>query len=242
MSRDDPKDRILEAAGNLFSEKGFSETTVREIAHRAGVNAAGINYYFGSKKHLYTEVLRQAAEEMAIQIPPEQLEGLPPAEKIRLLIRERATQILGGDPSSWKKRLIHHEIMRPTPIGREMIGQNARKIADRFVKVLQEILPESLPRHHLYKLTMSIFAQILYFYDLSEKLPWMLLDEEDRAHFNLDALLDHITANCFAFLGLEAPDWEKRITAENEIFELLPNKTFSNETEPDHLLEKIKPR
>ena len=43
---------ILEVAEQLFAEKGFDGTSVRDIAGRAGVNLAMISYYFGSKEKL----------------------------------------------------------------------------------------------------------------------------------------------------------------------------------------------
>src|SRR5689334_16343571 len=58
--RDDPatKARVLRAATELFAERGFHGTTVRDIALRAGANVASGHYHFGSKRDLYVEVLR----------------------------------------------------------------------------------------------------------------------------------------------------------------------------------------
>ncbi|MEN6617542.1 MAG: TetR/AcrR family transcriptional regulator, partial [Syntrophorhabdus sp.] len=52
------KKRILWAAGEIFSETGFRQATIRQISKRAGVNIASINYYFQSKDNLYRETLR----------------------------------------------------------------------------------------------------------------------------------------------------------------------------------------
>jgi AcrR family transcriptional regulator len=49
----DKRSQILGAAENLFAEKGFEGTSVRDIAHMAGVNLAMISYYFGSKEKLF---------------------------------------------------------------------------------------------------------------------------------------------------------------------------------------------
>jgi len=57
--RPDTRDRILKAAEDLFADKGFKETTVRDIAGKATVNVALINYHFGSKEDLYKEILRE---------------------------------------------------------------------------------------------------------------------------------------------------------------------------------------
>ena len=47
------KDALLQAAQTLFGEQGFEGTTIREIGERAGVDAALIARYFGSKADLY---------------------------------------------------------------------------------------------------------------------------------------------------------------------------------------------
>ena len=47
------KDVLLQAARALFGERGYEGTTIREIGERAGVDAALIARYFGSKADLY---------------------------------------------------------------------------------------------------------------------------------------------------------------------------------------------
>ncbi len=54
------RSRLLEAAGLVFSDKGFEHATAREICDLARVNSAAVNYYFGGKRPLYVEVLREA--------------------------------------------------------------------------------------------------------------------------------------------------------------------------------------
>ncbi len=54
----DKKDHILAVAEKLFSELGYDATTTRQIAGKANVNMAMLNYYFGSKDGLYKAVLQ----------------------------------------------------------------------------------------------------------------------------------------------------------------------------------------
>jgi len=50
---DKVKDALLQSARELFLKKEFKAVAVRQIAERAGVNPAMVNYYFGSKQGLY---------------------------------------------------------------------------------------------------------------------------------------------------------------------------------------------
>jgi AcrR family transcriptional regulator len=51
---------ILREAAKLFSEKGFAESGLREIAEMAGVRASTIYYHFTSKEAIYEEIIRLA--------------------------------------------------------------------------------------------------------------------------------------------------------------------------------------
>lgn len=56
MAQSETVERILDAAEQLFAEKGFAETSLRLITGKAGVNLAAVNYHFGSKKALIQAV------------------------------------------------------------------------------------------------------------------------------------------------------------------------------------------
>ncbi|MHC9510011.1 TetR/AcrR family transcriptional regulator [Kangiella sp. M94] len=79
------KSRILDAAEQLFAERGFAETSLRTITTRARVNLASVNYHFGSKKSLIQAVfdrfLQDFTKELSLelmtleQLSPDQLEA-----------------------------------------------------------------------------------------------------------------------------------------------------------------------
>ncbi len=48
--------KIFDAATELFLEKGVDRTSVREIANKAGINLALMNYYFRSKENLFDTI------------------------------------------------------------------------------------------------------------------------------------------------------------------------------------------
>jgi AcrR family transcriptional regulator len=57
------RDRILRAASDLFSERGYSGTSIAEICDRAGVVGPAIYWHFGSKEGLLSAVIDSSAEE-----------------------------------------------------------------------------------------------------------------------------------------------------------------------------------
>ena len=58
------KDRLLDAAEELFCEHGFEGTSIRDLAARAKCNIAAANYHFGSKRQLYIEMFRRHMTEL----------------------------------------------------------------------------------------------------------------------------------------------------------------------------------
>ncbi len=62
------KEKILEVAEELFAEKGFEGTSVRDIAQKAEVNIAMISYYFGSKEKLLEALIDMHAGYATMQL------------------------------------------------------------------------------------------------------------------------------------------------------------------------------
>ena len=66
--------KLLEAAGEVFADKGYRAATIREIIRRAQVNIAAVNYHYGDKQNLYAAVFRYARKCCEERFP---LPGLP---------------------------------------------------------------------------------------------------------------------------------------------------------------------
>jgi TetR/AcrR family transcriptional regulator len=82
--------RILEAAKDVFAEKGFAGARVDEIARKATVNKATLYYHIGDKKALYAqaihEVIGTAAQKLALGIKG----AITPEEKIKTYLNTLA--------------------------------------------------------------------------------------------------------------------------------------------------------
>jgi TetR/AcrR family transcriptional regulator, regulator of cefoperazone and chloramphenicol sensitivity len=105
-------DRIIAAAGAVFAEHGFRNTTIRQITARAGVNVAAVNYHFRDKTELYTRVLREAKKHVA-WIRMDALRGTPEA-RLRDFIRAFVSSLLDPQRPSWHGRVLGMEMANPT--------------------------------------------------------------------------------------------------------------------------------
>ncbi|MFD0026294.1 TetR family transcriptional regulator [Streptomyces sp. NPDC058382] len=64
----DARTRILEAARTEFAERGYDKTSVRGIAKSAGVDAALVHHYFGTKDEVFAAAI-ELSFEPALEIP-----------------------------------------------------------------------------------------------------------------------------------------------------------------------------
>lgn len=64
----DVREKLIEAAVQLFLEKDFHSVSIRELATRAGVSSGMINYYFKSKNGLFEAMIRSQCEYIQSQV------------------------------------------------------------------------------------------------------------------------------------------------------------------------------
>jgi AcrR family transcriptional regulator len=112
----DTRQRLVEAAAMLFSNKGFENVTVREICKASNANVAAVNYHFGDKAGLYRAVVMLAIEQMleTNELSQRAGDGLSPEEQIRGYVRVFVTRLTGQGPTAWIHRLMAREMEHPT--------------------------------------------------------------------------------------------------------------------------------
>ena len=82
-ARDDPLGapaRILDAAEEVFAERGFTGASTREMARRARVPLGAVHYYWGSKKGLRDAVFARLADRFRDTLGPNLVSGNTPGE------------------------------------------------------------------------------------------------------------------------------------------------------------------
>src|SRR5437763_5685288 len=87
-SFDERRQQILDGALQVFSRKGYTEATNRDVAEAAGINSPGLIYhYFADKEDLLRSVIEQHAPPLQWVARAEALMALPPEEALTQLGR-----------------------------------------------------------------------------------------------------------------------------------------------------------
>jgi len=149
MSTEQTRDKILDAALRLFSQKGFLGATTRGIAREAGVAEVTLFRHFPTKEALFNEVIRGYSFLPALRgILP----GLEDAsyEEALLAIARRFLATL-DERRDLIRIMLAERHLYPSPVKgifRGFLGEMVRKLADYFRRlqdrgVLRDFDPES---------------------------------------------------------------------------------------------------
>ncbi len=199
----DAKQRLLDAAEEIFAEKGFTAATIREIKDRANVNIAAVNYYFGDKERLYIETVKYAHECSTRHSPmPEPSPDVPPVEKLKAFIREMTVRMTSPTRGS-SLRLMMREMSYPTVAAREVVREYIQPMAFQLRAIVQELLPVAAESQVL-MIGFSIIGQILY-YRQNRPISELIFSKDHLDALSTDQIADHITQFTLAALGQGSP-------------------------------------
>lgn len=202
--RDDGKEtrkRLLKAALQLFSQKGYTQVTISDICKKAGANQASVNYYFGDKAGLYAESWEYAID----QLPDYLSESNPnagPEGQLTDFIRSLLDDFLKEDEQGAFVRLYLLELLQPTGI----LIQHAwhEKIQPRREK-LQQIICRIIGGEP--DIETLVFCELSI---VSQCRHLLTIKPDDREFFmgyemnqaTIDRLADHIAK--FSLAGIKA--------------------------------------
>jgi AcrR family transcriptional regulator len=139
------RERIMKAAERLFAERGYDGTSIRAIVARARVNQAAINYHFEGKDGLYREVLRAAFRGLTEDqlAHAEEAGAMSPEEALTAFIRRQLRPLLARDEASRHIRIFNWESVRPTPVFRKLISEEAAPFMGFATDLVRRFLPDA---------------------------------------------------------------------------------------------------
>lgn len=220
MTETTTRERLLDEAERLFSERGFEGVSVREIAAAAEANVAAVNYHFQGKESLYHAVLerRVLPKRDKLLAGLDRVEAEPtddPMARLELLFRSfictHLDDALRGPGGARGLRILSREMSDPRQGAHVVVRGLIQPVRERIGALMAELLPELGPREH--QLLMgSVIGQVIYFAmnwhnmkahqeiecDGCAPLPAIADDLETY----ITTVIDHVTR--FAVAGAEA--------------------------------------
>ncbi len=173
------KEHIINVAIELFSEKGFEATSIRELAAKADVNVAMVNYYFGSKDKLFEAIVERKASYMKGKL--EELASnkeLTEIQKMDVLIENYVDRLL-SQPNY--HRLIHQELLVKQ---RVTLQDNIVKIFSGNTLIVKSIIESGIKKKLFKKvdpeLTMASIIGTINQVMLSKSMCLMLIQKDEN--------------------------------------------------------------
>lgn len=162
----DTRQRLLQAAGEVFAEQGFRQATVRDIIERAGANIAAVNYHFRDKLGLYNAALQHWVGAAYDRYPADG--GLPPRaparQRLTAFIRAFLFRLLDSGVPSWHGQLMAREMSDPTPgVLERLIDSHIRPHSQLLFGIVRELIGPAAGEDELRLCAFSIVGQCLFY-------------------------------------------------------------------------------
>lgn len=147
------RNRVLDAAEALFSERGFYGVTMRQVAELAEVDVALPNYYFGSKRGLFdavfyrrAEVLNTARSDGIAKVVKAAGDGAPKVEDILTAFIAPVRDAQASSDQGWRNycRLVAQ--VNSSAVFAEMMSIHFDDLIIRLLSALRLALPDAKDR------------------------------------------------------------------------------------------------
>ena len=163
------KDRIIESSIDLFSEKGFYETSIREIAKKCNLQVSSLYSHFSGKEEILDDILKIYREELVkVRIPDERIESLVNSMSLEEILAKGFTVLIDTTSSLRMNKIIKIMVMEMyrNPKVRDFYTQwyfneNRISIMNLFKRLQAQ---EKIKKVDLEMLTSVFGALMNYFY------------------------------------------------------------------------------
>jgi AcrR family transcriptional regulator len=149
------RDLILEAAANIFSQKGFHAASMRDIAEAVSLQKGSLYHHVSSKEEILVEILDKAIDLLTDRMEEVTSQTIPPIEKFRLAVRSYI-QTMTGYRGPASVLLLEYRSLSPE-LQRRHIPRR-----DRYEELWRELLLEGQQAgvFHLDDLAMASRAML----------------------------------------------------------------------------------
>ena len=144
--------KILEAAATVFSQKGFHQATMDEIAKEAGVAKGTLYYNFSGKSKLFAATVTEGMEKIIGQVERELESDLPFKEHLRKLIRSNLLLYLKYSDLS---KIVFNELT--SGIDNDVL-EKIEKVRLRYIDFVSDLLRQGQERGYLKEIDTRLAA------------------------------------------------------------------------------------
>lgn len=199
----DKRQRLLEAAGEVFAQRGYKAATILEISKRANANIASVNYHFRDKESLYREVFRYAmsqAQSRYLAYPFDVSEGRP-AQRFRQELRRYLKTNFSADREPWQAMIFFREMIEPTDVFQTLLEEILKPYQQFLESLVREVAGPQVDEHSIRFSAFATLAISSYFHSVEQYIK-KIYPEERFSGESSDELADLITR--FVLGGIRA--------------------------------------
>jgi TetR/AcrR family transcriptional regulator len=171
------RQKIMDAALEVFSAHGYRGSTIDQIARAAGMSKSSILYYFSSKAQIHTALLTATLETWLEPLTELDPKG-EPAEQIWLYI-ERKLEMSRSSPK--QSRLFANEILHGAPHISDVIKTGLKALVDEKCEVIRHWIKQGkladIAPHHL---IFMIWAATQHYADFEAQVDALIEGCDDR--------------------------------------------------------------
>lgn len=132
------RESIVDRAAQLFADKGFSETSVADIARSCETSKSLIYHYYKSKEEILYAVMSSHVDQLIEDVENAASSGKPPAQELQLLLRSFMEHYVSAVA---RQKVMLNEIGNLPPDKRATIVGKQRKIVEAVEALLCEMSP-----------------------------------------------------------------------------------------------------
>ena len=199
----DTAERIMNAAGELFAEHGFRQTSIRDICARAHVNLAAVNYHFRDKEGLYEAILLRSYDQ-CLRLYPIDASDEPADVRLDDFVRMLMMRLLGKGRPAWHGKLMAAEMANPTSALEKLAELAIRPTHEILIGIIGDLMGDA-SESEIQSVASSVLGQCLYYRHtrpVIELLGLSIPEEEDE----IAALAHHIASFSLAAIAGMKPE------------------------------------
>jgi AcrR family transcriptional regulator len=214
--------QLMEAAGQVFAERGFHQATIKEITDLAGASLASVNYHFKDKAELYAAVIRNViCDSSDLLLPDDKLKGTP-EEKLGQFLQHFMQHLLhkegcGSRCRWWERVLVASENAQRSPTLDPLVEGVVRPLSAQLARLASEVAGRKFNTMETALITSSIMGQCLHYMDHREIIARLYPNLEIPGH--AEVIAGHITN--FSIAGIRAVagkgKWKPRAKSRRQI-------------------------